>query len=143
MVLDFTAAPLKYALPVHWTASATSLRCWSPWSSHTFNACHQPYSNDNARPHVVHNVQFFFTNQIELLPWLACSPDLSPIENMCSMHGQQLARDAPPIATPDQLWQYVEAAWTTLPQGYFQSIFESMLRLVAAVIANNCVFTNY
>ncbi|GFT88131.1 hypothetical protein TNCV_1891531 [Trichonephila clavipes] len=28
----------------HFT-SATSLRYWSPWSSHAFSACHQPYSN--------------------------------------------------------------------------------------------------
>ncbi|GFW83194.1 transposable element Tcb1 transposase [Trichonephila clavipes] len=38
---------------------------------------------DNARPHVKCIVQSFFVNlQIEFLPWLACSPDLSPIANM-------------------------------------------------------------
>ncbi|GFX46271.1 hypothetical protein TNCV_1372131 [Trichonephila clavipes] len=38
---------------------------------------------DNARPHAARIVQRFFVNhQIELLPLLACSPDLSPIENM-------------------------------------------------------------
>ncbi|GFV30736.1 transposable element Tcb1 transposase [Trichonephila clavipes] len=38
---------------------------------------------DNARSHVARIVQRFFVNhQIELLPWLARSPDLSPIENM-------------------------------------------------------------
>ncbi|GFX16683.1 hypothetical protein TNCV_2388271 [Trichonephila clavipes] len=41
------------------------------------------------RPHVVRFVQRFFVNhQIELLPWTACSPDLSPIENMWSMVAQ-------------------------------------------------------
>ncbi|GFU66360.1 hypothetical protein TNCV_2551091 [Trichonephila clavipes] len=40
-----------------------------------------PY--DNVRPHVARIVQRFFVNhQIELLPWLARSPDLWPIENM-------------------------------------------------------------
>ncbi|GFU45521.1 transposable element Tcb1 transposase [Trichonephila clavipes] len=49
------------------------------------------FQHDSARPHVTHIVQRFFVNhQIELLPWPARSPDLSPIENMlfkvfCSM----------------------------------------------------------
>ncbi|GFX02165.1 transposable element Tcb1 transposase [Trichonephila clavipes] len=41
------------------------------------------FQQDNARPHVTRIVQRFFVNhQIGLLPWLARSPDLSPIENM-------------------------------------------------------------
>ncbi|UYV68031.1 hypothetical protein LAZ67_5002870 [Cordylochernes scorpioides] len=44
------------------------------------------FQQDNPRPHVARIVQRFFVNrQIELLPWPARSPDLSPIENMCSM----------------------------------------------------------
>ncbi|GFW57739.1 transposable element Tcb1 transposase [Trichonephila clavipes] len=39
----------------------------------------------NARPHVQ---RFFVNHQIELLPWPARSPDLSPIENMWSMVAQ-------------------------------------------------------
>ncbi|UYV81725.1 CTSC [Cordylochernes scorpioides] len=42
------------------------------------------FQQDNAPPHVARIVQRFFVNrQIELLPWPARSPDLSPIENMC------------------------------------------------------------
>ncbi|GFX18629.1 transposable element Tcb1 transposase [Trichonephila clavipes] len=49
-------------------------------------------------------------HQIELLPWWARSPNLSPIENMWSMVAQRLTQNTPPAATPDQLWQSVEAA---------------------------------
>lgn len=87
------------------------------------------FQQDNARPHVARNVQeFFFTHQIELRHWPACSPDLSPIENVWSMLAQRFARDAPPAATPNQLWQYVEAACTAVPQGYIQSLFDSIPR---------------
>ncbi|GFX24078.1 hypothetical protein TNCV_2435711 [Trichonephila clavipes] len=62
------------------------------------------FLHDNARPHVAHIVQRFFVNhQIELLPWPARSPDLSPIENMWSMVAQRLTQITPPAAPPDQL----------------------------------------
>ncbi|GFY05406.1 transposable element Tcb1 transposase [Trichonephila clavipes] len=44
------------------------------------------FQQDNARPHVARIFQRFFVNhQIELLPWSARSPNLSPIENMWSI----------------------------------------------------------
>ncbi|GFW77704.1 transposable element Tcb1 transposase [Trichonephila clavipes] len=56
------------------------------------------FQQDNARPHVVRIVQRFFANhQIELLPWLARSPDLSPIENMQSMVAQRLTQITPQL----------------------------------------------
>ncbi|GFW35908.1 transposable element Tcb1 transposase [Trichonephila clavipes] len=88
------------------------------------------FQHDNVRPHVGRSVQeFFFTHQIELLPWPACFPDL--------------ARDTPPAATPDQLCLYLEAAWTVVPEGYIQSLYDSMPRRVGAVIANNGGYTYF
>ncbi|GFV67752.1 transposable element Tcb1 transposase [Trichonephila clavipes] len=75
------------------------------------------FQQDNARPHVTRIVQRFFVNrQIELLPWLARSPDLSPIQNMWSMVAQRLIQVTPSAATPDHLWRCVEAAWSAAPK---------------------------
>ncbi|GFV44650.1 transposable element Tcb1 transposase [Trichonephila clavipes] len=83
------------------------------------------FQQGNARPHMERIVQRFFVNhQIELLPWPAHSPDLSPIENMWSMVAQRLTQITPPAATSDQLWQRVEAAWSAVPQEHIQSLFE-------------------
>ncbi|GFU91723.1 transposable element Tcb1 transposase [Trichonephila clavipes] len=102
------------------------------------------FQQDNARPHVAHIVQRFFVNhQIELLPWPARSPDLSPIESMWSMDAQRLTQIKPPAATSDQLWQRVEAAWSDVPQEHIQRLFESMPRRVAAVISNNGGYSGY
>ncbi|GFW81577.1 transposable element Tc3 transposase [Trichonephila clavipes] len=74
------------------------------------------FQQDNARPHVARTAQRFFVyHQIELLPWPARSPDLSPIENMWLIVAQRLTQITPPAATPDLLWQRVEAAWSVVP----------------------------
>ncbi|GFS92460.1 transposable element Tc1 transposase [Trichonephila clavipes] len=102
------------------------------------------FQQDNARPHGARIVQRFFVNhQIELLPWPARSPDLSPIENMWSMVAQRLTQITPPAATPDQLWQRVEAAWSAVRQEHIQNLFESMPRLVAAMISNNGGYSGF
>ncbi|GFX20056.1 transposable element Tcb1 transposase [Trichonephila clavipes] len=102
------------------------------------------FQQDNARPHVARIVQRFFVNhQIELLPWPARSPDLSLIENMWPMVAQRLTQITHTAATPDQLWQRVEAAWFAVPQEHIQSLFESMPRRVAAVISNNGGYSGY
>ncbi|GFW80377.1 transposable element Tcb1 transposase [Trichonephila clavipes] len=80
---------------------------------------------------------------IELLPWLSRSPDLSLIENMWSMVAQRLTQIRSPAAPPDQLWQRVEAAWSSVPQEHIQSLFESMPRRVTAVIVNNGGYSVY
>ncbi|GFX25011.1 transposable element Tcb1 transposase [Trichonephila clavipes] len=75
------------------------------------------FQQANALPHVARIFQRFFVNhQIYLLPWSARSPDLSPIENMLSMVVQRLTQFTPPAATPNQLWQRVEAAWLLFPK---------------------------
>ncbi|GFV32178.1 transposable element Tcb1 transposase [Trichonephila clavipes] len=102
------------------------------------------FQQDNARPHMARIVQRFFVNhQTELLPWPAFSPYLSPIENTLSMVALRLTQITPPAATPDQLWQRVEAAWSAVPQEYIQSFFESMPKRVAAVISNNGGYSGY
>ncbi|GFV21269.1 transposable element Tcb1 transposase [Trichonephila clavipes] len=102
------------------------------------------FQQDNAHPHKARIVQRFFVNhQIELLPKPARSPDLSPIESMGSRVAQRLAQITPPAATPNQLWQHVEAAWSAVPQEHIQSLFESMSRRVAAVISNNGGYSGY
>ncbi|GFV69412.1 transposable element Tcb1 transposase [Trichonephila clavipes] len=69
------------------------------------------FQQDNSRTHVTRIVQSFFVNHhIELLPLSTRSPDLLPIENKWSMVAQRLTQIILPAATPDKLWQRVEAA---------------------------------
>ncbi|GFV13132.1 hypothetical protein TNCV_4070721 [Trichonephila clavipes] len=45
---------------------------------------------------------------------------------------QRLTQITPPAATPDQLWQRVEASWSAVPQEHIQSLFELMPRTATA-----------
>ncbi|GFV75280.1 transposable element Tcb1 transposase [Trichonephila clavipes] len=87
--------------------------------------------------------RFFVNHQIDLLPWPARFPDLSPLENMWSMVAQRLTQIKSTAATPYQLWQWVKAAWCAVPQEHIQSLFESMPRRVAAVISNYDGYSGY
>ncbi|GFW22213.1 transposable element Tcb1 transposase [Trichonephila clavipes] len=141
--------PLQCTTSPEWSVRKTSI-VWSTLDAEPLTSAPPMglttaiFQQDNARPHVARIVQRFFVNhQIELLPWPARSPDLSPIENMCSMDAQRLTQITPPAATPDQLWQRVEAAWSAVPQEDIQSLFGSMPRRVAAVISNNGGYSGY
>ncbi|GFS69269.1 transposable element Tcb1 transposase [Trichonephila clavipes] len=81
------------------------------------------FQQDNSRPHVARIIQWLFVNhEIELLPWPARSPDLSLIENMWHMVFQRLTQVTSPSATPDQLWQRVEAACSAVPQEHSSKV---------------------
>ena len=43
---------------------------------------HAIFQQDNVWPHVARIVQAFFQRRVSLLPWPACSPDMSPIEHV-------------------------------------------------------------
>ncbi|GFV31481.1 transposable element Tcb1 transposase [Trichonephila clavipes] len=102
------------------------------------------FQQNNARPHVVCIFQrLFVKHQIELLPCPAHSPDLSPIENVWSKVAQRLTQIASPAATPEQLWQRLEAAWSAVLQEHIQSFFETIPVHVEAVISNNGGYSGY
>ncbi|KFM64867.1 Transposable element Tc1 transposase, partial [Stegodyphus mimosarum] len=66
------------------------------------------FQQDNARPHTARIVKSFFAaQQVQLLPWPACSPDMSPIEHVWDVIGRRLARDPRPVASADELWVFL------------------------------------
>ncbi|GFT06112.1 hypothetical protein TNCV_1595291 [Trichonephila clavipes] len=58
---------------------------------------------DNAHPHVAKTVRDFCSAQhMQLLPWPAHSPDISPIEHVWDLVCQCLASDPRPAASKDK-----------------------------------------
>ncbi|GFX69914.1 uncharacterized protein TNCV_2078941 [Trichonephila clavipes] len=126
-------------------ASAASPRCWSPLSFLTFRAWPQPYFNRIIRDHTRHALSKCSSSitRLNCFPGRLTLQIFHRLENMWSMVAQLLTQNTPPAATPDLLWQRVEADRCAVPQEHVQSIFESMPRRVAAVISNNGGYSGY
>ena len=80
---------------------------------------------------------------MQLLPWPAYSPDMSPIEHVWDMVGRQLTRDPRSTASKDELWVRIQTIWDSLPQADIQHLLDSMPRRIEALIAARGVSTNY
>ncbi|GFY13084.1 transposable element Tcb1 transposase [Trichonephila clavipes] len=80
---------------------------------------------------------------MQLLPWSAYSPDMSPIEHVWNLVGRRLARDPHPAASKDELLLRIQAIWNSLPQADIQNLFDSVPRRFAALIAARGGYTKY
>ncbi|GFW46155.1 transposable element Tcb2 transposase [Trichonephila clavipes] len=68
------------------------------------------FQQDNALPHVAKTVRDFCSAQhMQLLPWSAYSPDMSPTEHVRGLVGQRLVCDPRPAASKDELLLRLEA----------------------------------
>ena len=86
---------------------------------------------DNARPEVAWNVGDYLTNEgVEVLDWPACSPDLNPVEHLCSHLKRNVYRkmnDASTFALAD-LRHYLQDEWENVPQRLVKKLVYSMRR---------------
>ncbi|GFY33497.1 transposable element Tcb1 transposase [Trichonephila clavipes] len=91
------AEQLRYA-PPHWSCTeyyGVGASCPSLASGLGHSHVSTGIMCDHTRPAFFQ--RFFVNHQIELLPWLTRSPDLSPIENMWYMVAQRLTQIAPQL----------------------------------------------
>ncbi|GFT11076.1 transposable element Tcb2 transposase [Trichonephila clavipes] len=102
------------------------------------------FQQDNARPHVAKTVKSYLdSQQVQLLPWPAYSPDMSPIEHERDIVERRIARDLRPVASTDELLLRIQTIWNTLPQTDIKNLFNSMPRRVAALTAARGGHTKY
>ncbi|GFW31837.1 transposable element Tcb2 transposase [Trichonephila clavipes] len=82
---------------------------------------------DNALPHVAKTVRDFCSaHHMQILPWRAYSPDMSPMEHVWDLVGRRLARDLRPAASKDELLLRIQTIGNSLPQGDIQIQFNSL-----------------
>ena len=84
---------------------------------------------DNARPHVARIVtEALQQSSVEVLPWPARSPDLSPIEHLWDVIGRRLYHEdqqRPPTDLGSLAHRLVEE-WNAIPQDVIQNLINSV-----------------
>lgn len=99
---------------------------------------HVTLQQDNARPHIAHVVMDFLRqNNVDVLPWPAVSPDLSPIEHAWDEMERRLRSRPNPPQTLQELGQELVRIWNNIPQACFGTLVRSMSRRCQACINAN------
>lgn len=89
---------------------------------------------DNARPHAARFTQDFLQAQgVDVLPWPAYSPDLSPIEHLWDHLDRRVRSRDPPPQTLPALRQALQEEWDNFPQAKIRRLISSMRRRCMAV----------
>ncbi|GFV23158.1 transposable element Tcb2 transposase [Trichonephila clavipes] len=79
------------------------------------------FQQNNTHPHVAKTVrEFCSAHHMQLLPWPAYLPVMSPIEHVRDLVGRRLARDPLPAASKDKLLLRIQAIWNSHPQSDIQ-----------------------
>jgi transposase len=102
------------------------------------------FQQDNAPIHVSRESRKWFKdNLITLLDWPACSPDLSPIENIWGHFVRAIYAGNKQYATVAELKIAILAAWDNLTPETLQNHANSVPNRVFQVIQRNGAATDY
>ncbi|GBN42152.1 Transposable element Tc1 transposase, partial [Araneus ventricosus] len=80
---------------------------------------------------------------VDMLPWPARSPDLSPIEHVWDIIGRQLQHHPQSAVTIPVLTNQMQQAWNSIPQTGIQHLYNTMYVRLHACIQNSGIYTGY
>ena len=88
---------------------------------------------DNAKPHSARvTTAWLHSKRVRELDWPACSPDLSPIENVWRIMKRKIAQRRP--RTVEQLKLYIKQEWERIPPENLQKLVSSVPKCLLNVI---------
>ncbi|KAL6463867.1 hypothetical protein MHYP_G00282580 [Metynnis hypsauchen] len=91
------------------------------------------FQQDNAKPHSARvTTAWLHSKRVRILDWPACSPDLSPIENVWRIMKHKIQQRRP--RTVEQLKLYIKQEWERIPPTKLQQLVSSVPRRLLSVV---------
>ncbi len=91
------------------------------------------FQQDNAKPHTAAiTTAWLRSRRVRVLNWPACSPDLSPIENIWCIIKRKIRQRRP--QTLQQLETYIRQEWDQIPTPKLQKLITSKPRCLQTVL---------
>ncbi len=91
------------------------------------------FQKDNAKPQTAAiSIAGLRSRRVQVLNWPACSPDLSPIENIWCIIKLKICQRRP--RTLQQLETYIRQEWDQIPTPKLQKVITSMPRCLQTVL---------
>ncbi len=110
--------------------------CWKLYNilePHMLSARRCLFQQDNTKPHTAAiTTAWLRSRRVRVLNWPACSPDLSPIENMWCIIKQKIRQRWPHTLQP--LETYIRQEIRMGPKPKLQKLITSMLRCLQTVL---------
>ncbi|GBO25194.1 Transposable element Tc1 transposase [Araneus ventricosus] len=91
---------------------------------------------DNTRPHTAVVTQHVLQS-VDMLPWTARLPDLSPIEHVWDIIERQLQCHPQPALTVPKLTDHLQQAWNSIPQTDIRHLYDTMHARLHAYFQNS------
>ncbi len=91
------------------------------------------FQQDNAKPHTAAiKTAWLRSRRVRVLNWPACSPDVSPIENIWRIIKRKIRQRRP--RTLQQLETYIRQEWDQIPTPKLQKLITSIPRRLQTVL---------
>ena len=91
------------------------------------------FQQDNAKPHSARvTTAWLRSKRVQVLDWPACSPDLSPIENVWRIMKRKIRQRRP--RTVEQLKSYIKQEWERIPPTKLQQLVSSVPKRLLSVV---------
>jgi hypothetical protein len=102
------------------------------------------FQQDGARAHTARlTMNFLEQEDIDVLPWCARSPDLSPIEHLWDELGRRVSRRDNPPVNRQTLIAALQEEWNNVPQATIRNLIGSMRRRCTACLQAGGGHTRY